>query len=216
MIFTTPGNFHTKALAIKNTWAQRCTGYTFFYSRNKEIDPETFPDGFPLDVPEGRDHLTAKILAALKISYSKCKDKVDWFLKADDDTYIIMENLKYTLYKQDPGRGIYIGAPSGDFLQHGYNSGGAGYVLSKEAAGLMIESSDLFGCTLDGGFEDLEIGRCLSKFHIFPVDTKDVEGKLTFHPDHPLRLLEGKMEHFQAYTYTKFNTTFGRKNVCII
>ena len=213
MILTTPGNYHTKAEAVKTTWARRCTGYGLFYTRQE--DRETLPDGFPLDIPEGREHLTAKVLKALQISYRETSEKIDWFLKADDDTYVIMENLKYILSRQNPEASLYIGGTSSEFLPHGYNGGGAGYVLSKEAARMMIELGDHFGCTLDGGFEDLEIGRCLSKFRVFPVNTRDEENRLTFHPDHPLRLLEGHMEHFNAYTYTRGNVTFGRTSVSV-
>jgi len=33
----------------------------------------------------------------------------DWFLKAEDDTYVIMENLGYFLSKLNPSEPHYIG-----------------------------------------------------------------------------------------------------------
>jgi len=89
MIFTTPDNWNRKAKAVLNTWAKRCHIPLFFYSRSAA------PPGHPiinithtvsLDVPEGRDHLTRKTLAALRYSLKTYGDVADWFLKCDDDT----------------------------------------------------------------------------------------------------------------------------------
>ena len=220
MIFTTYSTFETKANAINLTWAQRCSGYAFFYSKLPPSDNgremPLLPGAYQLSSPEGRDHLTAKVTEALRISYQvSMKQKVpfDWFLKADDDVYIIMENLRKMLSGYDPDRGMYFGHTSGEFLPKGYNSGGAGYVLSREATRLFSESSDKMECTLDGGFEDVEIGKCLSRFRIYPTGTRDANGLMTFHPDHPIKLLMGQAEHLAFYVYSKGNQTFGNPSV---
>ena len=121
---------------------------------------------YALDVPEGRDHLTAKTMKAFQVAYKTYKDKVDWYVKADDDTYFIMENLHYLLSHYDPSKPVYLGHTSQDFLKNGYNSGGAGYVLSKAATQMLAEKGDGFpkSCPVDGGTEDLDIGRCLESF----------------------------------------------------
>lgn len=41
-----------------------------------------------LPVQDGREHLWAKVRGAFKYAYEKYKDEVDWFMKADDDTYV--------------------------------------------------------------------------------------------------------------------------------
>ena len=55
----------------------------------------------------------------------------DWFLKADDDTFVIIKNLKALLVDYDTNSPIHFG-------HHfkalgGFFSGGAGYVLGREA-----------------------------------------------------------------------------------
>lgn len=57
----------------------------------------------------------------------------DWFLKADDDTYVIVENLRYFLSRQNTTNPVYFGHKFKRHVKEGYMSGGAGYVLSKEA-----------------------------------------------------------------------------------
>ena len=165
MIFTTPDEWMRKALAVRLTWAKRCDFKGFFYSKQ---DAVSLDGAYALDVPEGREHLTAKTMEALRVSYNTYKSKVDWFLKADDDTYVIMENLKHLRSQYEPQHPHYLGHTSSDMLRHGYNSGGAGYVLSKEAARRVVEDSDKFAasCPLDGGVEDLDIGRCLEALRL--------------------------------------------------
>lgn len=210
MIFTMPEHWETKARAVRLTWAQRCTKYMFFYSRTSTVH---LPEAFALDVPEGRDHLTAKTMSALRLSFENYKDSIDWFLKADDDTFIIMENMKHLLSSLDPKKPHYIGGRSTDFLKNGYNGGGAGYLLSWEAARSVVEESDRFGCALDRGYEDLEMGKCLANFHIYPIDTRDENQRVVFHCDHPLKLLAGESNAPDVYTYQKGNVTFGNRQV---
>ena len=61
------------------------------------------------------------------------RDEADWFLKADDDSYIIIENLKAFLQQHDPSDPIQFGCKLIQIVKKGYMSGGAGYVLSREA-----------------------------------------------------------------------------------
>lgn len=65
--------------------------------------------------------------------YEHHLESADWFLKADDDTYVVVENLRYFLSAQDPSQPVYFGHKFKPYVKQGYMSGGAGYVMSKEA-----------------------------------------------------------------------------------
>ena len=54
-------------------------------------------------------------------------------MKLDDDTYMVVENLRYFLQDKDPYQALYYGRRFKPMVKHGYMSGGAGYVLSKTA-----------------------------------------------------------------------------------
>ena len=55
------------------------------------------------------------------------------FAQADDDTYVIVENLRYFLSGENTSEPIYFGHHFKTIVKQGYYSGGGGYVLSKEA-----------------------------------------------------------------------------------
>ena len=61
-----------------------------------------------------------------------CSLTVD-VVQADDDTYMIMENLRRLLKEHSPTDPLYFGRRFKKTAKLEFMSGGAGYVLSKEA-----------------------------------------------------------------------------------
>ena len=127
----------------------------------------------------------------------------DWFLKADDDVYILFNNLLSYLCRYNSSSPVYLGNTifPGTMrnLPKGYNSGGAGYLLSNGAATKVVdEGIKKFpnSCRTKnaGATEDLDMGVCLQKLNIFPEDTRDSLKQLTFHSQNPMRLLRGVLK----------------------
>lgn len=88
-IMTTPANHKTKAIHVKNTWGQRCNKLLFMSS---SADLEL--GSIALPVKEGRNTLWDKTKIAFQYVYKHHFDDADWFLKADDDKWVIKTAIK--------------------------------------------------------------------------------------------------------------------------
>lgn len=58
---------------------------------------------------ENRDALWEKVRRALIYVYQNALNDYDFFMKTDDDTYVIVENLRLLLSKHDPNLPILLG-----------------------------------------------------------------------------------------------------------
>ncbi|KAJ1347342.1 hypothetical protein KIN20_002378 [Parelaphostrongylus tenuis] len=173
--------FHdTRALAINETWLSRCDhGQLFtdnFFSDNN-IPYSTVFAG----IPNSYYNLFYKSRYAFYYIDHYISKDFDWYMKADDDTYVVVEHLRDYLSTLDPNKPYYLGYILKPYLEHGYNAGGAGYVLSRAAVKIfneiLYENETL--CP-DNIYEDVGIGRCLESVGIFPHDTRNSRGQNRF------------------------------------
>jgi glycoprotein-N-acetylgalactosamine 3-beta-galactosyltransferase len=181
---------------VNTTWAQRCDTMLFMSSK---------PDrkyGLPvvaLNVSEGRSRLYDKTKAAFRYLYEHHLDDGDWFLKADDDTYVIMENLRHFLSDKDPESPVLFGQLYSHVWTRKqsskpYVSGGAGYVLSKEALRRFgAKGKDVRTCKTRGGVEDYSFSSCLQDLGVIIGNSTDGFGRSRFNslPLHQLLGMNG-------------------------
>ena len=119
---------------MKATWGRRCNLLLFMSSEADDDLPSV-----KLKVGEGRDNLWGKTKLAFRHVYQHHFEDYDWFVKADDDTYMVIENLRYLLKDYNSSYPLYFGRKFKPYVKQGYMSGGAGYVLSKEALRRFVE-----------------------------------------------------------------------------
>ena len=176
-----------------------------------------------LDVKPGREHLTAKTMQAFEHVFQHHLSDADWFMKADDDTYVIVENLRYMLSAYNSSKPLYFGQQFKALVAQGYMSGGAGYVLSKEAL-LRFGRRPTDLCAKDHGAEDVEMGRCLERLGVKVADSRDALGRTRFHCLSPHDHIHGKYPAWY-YTHDKHggvlqasgaNTHFGSANFGVL
>ncbi len=137
-------------------------------------------------------------------------DDADWFLKADDDTYVIVENLRYMLSGHSPEDPVIFGHHITMLVKQGYFSGGGGYVMSREALRRFGKRQPGL-CRDDHGAEDVQIGRCMEKLGVKPGDSRDALNRSRFHCFSPTHHIHG---HYPPWYY-KYDK-YGAKKVIVI
>lgn len=177
-ILTCPRNHKSKALAVKQTWGTRCDKLLFMSSKKDET-----LGSIGLPALEGRKELWNKTREAFQYIHKHYINEYDWFMKADDDTYVIVENLRSLLKLKNPDLPIFFGrkqrVPKKKII---YVSGGPGYVLSREAVNRLI--NDALGNNLCQryytGAEDVQISRCLMNANATIGNSRDTNGRHRF------------------------------------
>uniref|UniRef100_A0AC35U5S7 N-acetylgalactosaminide beta-1,3-galactosyltransferase n=1 Tax=Rhabditophanes sp. KR3021 TaxID=114890 RepID=A0AC35U5S7_9BILA len=182
IILTTPKNKYSRVIPQINTWVKRCSNWVYASSVD---DPSIKAiKAFPSD-----DYRFSygKIRGAIQHVYAEYKDTFDYILKIDDDSFIVMENLRMFLLNKNASEEKYFGyrLDFNSFGHHNYHQGGAGYVLSIGAIKKLVNEgfSNPNKCFQGAdSWDDREIGHCMENMNIDISDVKDFKGRIVFTP----------------------------------
>uniref|UniRef100_A0AC35THU2 N-acetylgalactosaminide beta-1,3-galactosyltransferase n=1 Tax=Rhabditophanes sp. KR3021 TaxID=114890 RepID=A0AC35THU2_9BILA len=185
IIITTPKYKETRAIPQIKTFLKRCNN--FMYASSVEDKSIRAFKAFP------KDHYKfgyAKTRAGLKKAYKKYGDKYDWYLKIDDDSYVILESLRAFLINKNASEPQYHGFRltfTTNSQKFDYHQGGA-YVMSRATVKALVNGGFSHVCRKQpDGYDDREIGECLKKMNISATDARDINNKLIFVPSNPLQ-----------------------------
>ena len=113
----------------------------------------------------------------------------DWFFIGGHDLYVIPQNLRdFLKTRAPPSTPQFLGRRFRDYGKVLFNSGGAGYALSKAALDGYAAHADDAACAprLRTSQEDVQIAKCLAHFlGVAPEDTRDAQKRERFHPFAP-------------------------------
>jgi len=143
MILTHPSNLRTRAKAVLDAWARKCDKYKFISVipdewlniTNVRISNQTKLNGFELDYEnisylqpvnytiDRYNKLTDKMFQTFKYLYKHYND-FDFYLKADDDTFVFVDNLRKFLSDKNRTSPVTYGFDFHCYVDQGYHSGG--------------------------------------------------------------------------------------------
>ena len=189
-VLTHAAKMASRGAVINGTWGRRCDRLLFMLDREVEGFPAVALDLYGR--PEGRDVLWLKSKQAWLHVHRHHRDEADWFIKADDDTYVVVDNLRRYLADLDPAVPLHLGRrfiPNG--MGQGYLSGGSGIVVSRgglDRIGAAFKSGDderwpKAGRERGGvGPEDLYTSRALIGIGVPIANAVDAERRQLFLP----------------------------------
>mmetsp|Transcript_7883 Transcript_7883/g.23184 ORF Transcript_7883/g.23184 Transcript_7883/m.23184 type:complete len:533 (+) Transcript_7883:113-1711(+) len=211
MVYTMKENHHTNIRAIRETWGPGCDGFLAFSTRD---DPRLPAISLPHDGREEYNNMWQKVRSIWRFVGTHYLDDFDFFFQGGEDLYVLPQNLRSYLADaiEDPSGEDFFG---GRRFQQGqnsnifFNSGGAGYALSRATVKKFVETGlDDERCFphKHSAMEDVFIARCLKDvFDIDLVDTRDDEDRERFHPFSPGSHYtwepptDGKRDWYEAY-----------------
>ncbi|XP_061427544.1 glycoprotein-N-acetylgalactosamine 3-beta-galactosyltransferase 1-A-like isoform X1 [Lethenteron reissneri] len=200
-IMVDPKSAPEKIPHIKASWAKRCDVALFMSSQADDVYGTI---GLRTEDAAGHNQY-CRTVDAFKYVHRHHLHDIDWVLKAEDDTFVIVENLKLLLSNYSAEQPIFFGRRFKYFVKQGYMSGGSGYVLSRRAVSKLVEAVEMKACNDEAKAEDVGIAACLEKIGVVAGESRDLLEREAFHGVFPEQLLTneqvGQPFWYKDYSY---------------
>ncbi|XP_013794795.2 glycoprotein-N-acetylgalactosamine 3-beta-galactosyltransferase 1-like [Limulus polyphemus] len=180
------------AKAVKETWAKHCNSVKFFGPFIDDKIPV-----FKIPAASSFSPLCQALVHVWKKHYGEFK----WILITDDETFAIIENVRYYVASLNASHPYYLGHSAKHYFDY-FNMADSGILLS---VGAIKTLHSLFpdGNTCiqaPSGHFGVSIGKILQKAEIMPMDTRDQLGKSRFNAFSAEKLLiPGSISIFSSY-----------------
>ena len=114
---TSQASLIDKGRPVVNSWAKKCDNYKLVtllnsttignnVTRPSEIGDVLQPPDLIIDTYE---KLTDKVYLTFKYLYSRYGDQYDWYLKADDDTFVFVDHMREFLSDKNASKPVTFG-----------------------------------------------------------------------------------------------------------
>mmetsp|Transcript_36907 Transcript_36907/g.89620 ORF Transcript_36907/g.89620 Transcript_36907/m.89620 type:complete len:432 (+) Transcript_36907:103-1398(+) len=182
-IYTMEKKHATSIRAQRETWAPGCDGYLAFSTKS---DPRIPAISIPHRGREEYSNMWQKIRSILQFVGKHYLSEFDWFYMGGDDLVVYPQNLKNYLGTYNSSEPYYIGRRIWDTKpgSRRFNTGGAGYALSRPALQCLLDHLEDEVCMpwKKTHEEDQMAGLCLERAcNITYEDTRDDQRRERFH-----------------------------------
>jgi glycoprotein-N-acetylgalactosamine 3-beta-galactosyltransferase len=184
LVYTMADAHANRIRAMRDTWAGGCDGFLAFSTKS---DPRFPVISLEHEGPESYDNMWQKVRSIWRFVGKNYLEEFDFFFIGGDDLFVMPHNLKTYLaslvYKDgaDPEtKEYFVGRRFNPGGHDPFNSGGAGYSLSRATLRKFLANmDDNQRCSAKArtSMEDVMIARCLKNLGIHYTDTRDANGR---------------------------------------
>lgn len=201
---------YARAKSLYDTWGKKCDKLVFA----SNVTDDTI-GAVKIDAISDHDHLWQKHKETLKYVWKTYRNEYDWFYKADDDAFVIVENLKLYLRSPEIVQAQYIRPLQlghrfklteklidyyivnktlrhefkANFGRWIFNSGGPGYAMNRLYMEKVVGALNEWKCLSDKYSvmlpDDAAISFCMAWYNGIPINTRDSKNRERFHADKP-------------------------------
>mmetsp|Transcript_32330 Transcript_32330/g.78614 ORF Transcript_32330/g.78614 Transcript_32330/m.78614 type:complete len:480 (+) Transcript_32330:73-1512(+) len=214
-IYAMENGHHNKIRSMRETWAPGCDGFLVFSTKS---DPRIPAISVPHKGAEKYGNMWFKIRSMFEFVGKHYLSQFDWFYMGGDDLLVFPQNLKNYLATFNSSEPHYLGRRFKTLGNRtGFNTGGAGYALTRPSLQCMLDHYDEAPCNpwKKSSAEDVLTARCLAKACNIPFeDTRDDQMRERFHhwwPEWEYRY-KGRLHWYQGF-HAEWGLLLG-KNCC--
>lgn len=188
----------TNVVQIKESWGKRCNKLVF---ATDEIDSYTVGRAFRYINRVEKGNAWNHTRFALEFTHRRYADEFDWVILASQNSFVVVENLRFMVKDFSPEDPIVFGLNKGDdelVLNE------AAIVLSKEAMGRLNKGLESGTCSEESADSMINLSRCLHAIGAVFHEAIDHEGKERIFGDNLENILD------KLKSYSNYKSTFSR------
>ena len=192
IILTSKKSIFERGPAVWDTWSHKCNK-TMFSLNSNDLKQNITESNLKflnkinilnLPINESYDKMAEKILLTLKLMYelNDNRTRFNWYLIADDDTFIYIDNLYKFIKSTDSKLAYTYGYNFKHVVPTGYHSGGGGVLMPTESLKRLYESIITNKCPFKNGYSDVALGQCSNISNVKLGNSTDSLERERFHP----------------------------------
>jgi hypothetical protein len=222
MIMTSDKTLDTRGMAVWKSWAKYCNityfgcnctkknvVYKDYLTGTKNVTNSNELPILYLEIEEVYMKMAKKAMDLLRVSNKHFGLDNEWYLMADDDTFIFFDNLLNFIKDKEINEPLVYGYNLVNWhVKSGYPQGGAGILFTRESMKRLYKQLNEGKCNYTDGYSDVSVGLCMEIANVSMGYSADSHKRDRFHMYSLKRYMKGPLDDW-ILKYSQNKPTHG-------